>query len=37
MGMFVGDATPIIWRGPMITKLITEFIRNCDQGASTCW
>jgi ATP-binding protein involved in chromosome partitioning len=33
MGMFVGDATPIIWRGPMITKLITEFIRNCDWGA----
>lgn len=32
MGMFVGDATPIIWRGPMITKLITEFIRNCDWG-----
>ena len=32
MGMFVGDATPIIWRGPMITKLITEFLRNCDWG-----
>jgi ATP-binding protein involved in chromosome partitioning len=32
MGMFVGEGTPIIWRGPMITKLITEFIRNCDWG-----
>ena len=32
MGMFVGDQTPIIWRGPMITKLITEFVRNCDWG-----
>jgi ATP-binding protein involved in chromosome partitioning len=32
MGMFVGEATPIIWRGPMLTKLITEFLRNCDWG-----
>ena len=32
MGFFVGDATPIIWRGPMLTKLITEFLRNCDWG-----
>jgi ATP-binding protein involved in chromosome partitioning len=32
MGFFVGDSTPIIWRGPMLTKLITEFLRNCDWG-----
>jgi ATP-binding protein involved in chromosome partitioning len=32
MGMFVGDATPIIWRGPMVTKLITEFLHNADWG-----
>jgi len=32
MGMFVGDDTPIIWRGPMITKLIVEFLRNCEWG-----
>jgi ATP-binding protein involved in chromosome partitioning len=32
MGMFVGDGTPIIWRGPMLTKLIVEFLRNCDWG-----
>ena len=32
MGMFVDEATPIIWRGPMITKLITEFLRNVDWG-----
>jgi ATP-binding protein involved in chromosome partitioning len=32
MGMFLGDATPVIWRGPMVTKLITEFIRNVDWG-----
>ncbi len=32
MGLFVADDTPIIWRGPMLTKLITEFLRNCDWG-----
>ena len=32
MGMFVGDETPIIWRGPMLTKLVTEFLRNCEWG-----
>jgi ATP-binding protein involved in chromosome partitioning len=32
MGMFVGDETPVIWRGPMLTKLIVEFLRNCDWG-----
>ena len=32
MGMFVQDDAPIIWRGPMLTKLITEFLRNCDWG-----
>jgi ATP-binding protein involved in chromosome partitioning len=32
MGMFVGEDTPIIWRGPMLTKLIVEFLRNCDWG-----
>ena len=28
MGMFLGERTPVIWRGPMVTKLITEFFRN---------
>jgi ATP-binding protein involved in chromosome partitioning len=32
MGMFVGEATPVIWRGPMVTKLVTEFIRNVTWG-----
>jgi ATP-binding protein involved in chromosome partitioning len=32
MGMFVGEATPVIWRGPMVTKLITEFLRNVEWG-----
>jgi len=32
MGMFLTDDTPVIWRGPMLTKLITEFLRNTDWG-----
>jgi len=32
MGMFLGDRTPVIWRGPMVTKLITEFLRNVVWG-----
>ena len=32
MGMFVGESTPVIWRGPMVTKLVTEFIRNVEWG-----
>lgn len=30
MGMFLGDRTPVIWRGPMVTKLVTEFFRNVE-------
>jgi ATP-binding protein involved in chromosome partitioning len=33
MGMFLGETTPVIWRGPMVTKLITEFLRNVEWGA----
>src|SRR6185436_11778688 len=32
MGMFLADTTPVIWRGPMVTKLITEFLRNVEWG-----
>jgi ATP-binding protein involved in chromosome partitioning len=32
MGMFLGESTPVIWRGPMVTKLVTEFIRNVAWG-----
>ena len=28
MGLFVDEAKPIIWRGPMITKLLNEFLQN---------
>lgn len=32
MGLFVDAGKPIIWRGPMITKLLTEFFRNVIWG-----
>jgi ATP-binding protein involved in chromosome partitioning len=32
MGMFLGESTPVIWRGPMVTKLVTEFLRNVEWG-----
>jgi len=32
MGMFLGEHTPVIWRGPMVTKLVTEFLRNVVWG-----
>ena len=32
MGLFVDDRTPIIWRGPMINKLLTQFLREVDWG-----
>jgi len=32
MGFFVERDRAIIWRGPMVTKLIVEFIRNVEWG-----
>jgi len=32
MGFFVADGTPIIWRGPMLNKLLTQFLRDVDWG-----
>jgi len=32
MGLFLDDTRPVIWRGPMLTKLVTEFIRNTEWG-----
>jgi ATP-binding protein involved in chromosome partitioning len=32
MGMFLGETTPVIWRGPMVSKLVTEFLRNVEWG-----
>lgn len=32
LGLFVEDETPIIWRGPMINKLLTQFLREVAWG-----
>jgi ATP-binding protein involved in chromosome partitioning len=32
MGFFVDQERPIIWRGPMVTKLVVEFLQNVDWG-----
>jgi len=32
LGLFIDDATPVIWRGPMINKLLTQFLREVDWG-----
>lgn len=32
LGLFVDDRTPVIWRGPMITKLLTQFLREVQWG-----
>jgi len=32
LGLFIEDRTPVIWRGPMINKLLTQFLREVDWG-----
>lgn len=32
MGFFIEKDRPVIWRGPMVTKLVVEFIRNVEWG-----
>ena len=36
MAMFIADDTPIIWRGPMVTKLESEFLFNVEWGELDC-
>jgi len=33
LGLFIEDGTPVIWRGPMINKLLTQFLRDVEWGA----
>jgi ATP-binding protein involved in chromosome partitioning len=33
MGLFIRDRQPVIWRGPMINKLLTQFLRDVEWGA----
>jgi len=32
LGLFIEDQTPVIWRGPMINKLLTQFLREVEWG-----
>jgi ATP-binding protein involved in chromosome partitioning len=32
MGFFVSDDSPVIWRGPMVHGLVTQFLRDVDWG-----
>jgi ATP-binding protein involved in chromosome partitioning len=32
LGLFIDDRTPVIWRGPMINKLLTQFLREVEWG-----
>ena len=32
LGLFIGAGQPVIWRGPMITKLLTQFLRDVEWG-----
>ncbi len=32
LGLFIEDRTPVVWRGPMINKLLTQFLREVDWG-----
>jgi ATP-binding protein involved in chromosome partitioning len=33
MGYFLDQERPVIWRGPMVTKLVVEFLQNVEWGA----
>jgi ATP-binding protein involved in chromosome partitioning len=32
MGFFVGEGSPLIWRGPMLTKALTQFLHEVEWG-----
>jgi len=32
LGLFITEGTPVIWRGPMINKLLTQFLREVEWG-----
>ena len=36
MALFINDQTPVIWRGPMVTKLELEFLFNVEWGTLDC-
>ena len=36
MALFINDETPVIWRGPMVTKLESDFLFNVEWGDLDC-
>jgi ATP-binding protein involved in chromosome partitioning len=36
MALFIDDEMPVIWRGPMVTKLESEFLFNVEWGELDC-
>jgi ATP-binding protein involved in chromosome partitioning len=32
LGLFLGEGAPVIWRGPMVNKLLTQFLRDVEWG-----
>jgi ATP-binding protein involved in chromosome partitioning len=36
MALFINEQTPVIWRGPMVTKLESEFLFNVEWGQLDC-
>lgn len=36
MALFINDETAVIWRGPMVTKLESEFLFNVEWGELDC-
>jgi ATP-binding protein involved in chromosome partitioning len=36
MALFINEETAVIWRGPMVTKLETEFLFNVEWGELDC-
>ncbi len=36
LALFINDETAVMWRGPMVTKLETEFLFNVDWGELDC-
>ncbi len=32
MGFLIDEETPVVWRGPMVTRMIVQFVQNVDWG-----
>ena len=36
LGLIAGDGVPIIWRGPMLAKMVTQFVRDVAWAPLDC-